>query len=205
MADVKKHSQSDIQRSIDSILSAYLAQLREIKQIEIAWLDKYTLIALPAAGFLITNGPNKYSIPPGIIWIILLFYLLLTMWVQDILRKERYSYYSVLRVVIRAQKHLGLFGTLLPKSWANYASPKGVGPDIDKDGTQPFSSFLNRILYILFIFCTIIGAAIYQDNSSINALALILLDILWIIIIFNRDRFNLKKAAVTDVLEFSDT
>jgi len=143
-------------------LAAHLAHLRSIKDTEHKWLELYAILILPAIGYVMTVA-DTCAIFSWPLVVMLLLYLVLTAWLQNLLLRERFSYYAVLRSVIRSQNLLGLFDVnYLSAHFANSAFPPGFGPIPAEDGTQPQSSFRRRLRYVLFLYSALLLAAAFR-------------------------------------------
>jgi hypothetical protein len=186
-------------QGIQITLDGNLAHLRSIKDTEHKWVDLFSIVTLPAIGYLMTvDATNPVWGWP--IAVVVGFYFALTAWLQYVLLRERYSYYSVLRSVVRAQRLLGLFeiGFLSPH-FAGSAIPRGFGPHPEADGTQPYSSFLRRQVYVLILFVSLMATLMFRNTfqpMTVGAVIVIVvgLDVLWLIGVFVRDRHLLTTA-----------
>ena len=214
----KSRGASADDEALITFLGSLMGHLREIKQIEMQWIGVYSILTVPAAGYL---SVNDMSATPGLIWVLsgwALGYLLLTGWIQGALCKERLSYYSVMLTVIRLENHLSFFSKrVLPKAMAFAAFPEGVGPNEEirgKDGTQRHSSFRTRIGYTLFIYFALLAGTVYQVWSvhragsagqpissscaaayTLYALALLGLDFLYLRWAYKNDLCKLTEGA----------
>ena len=186
-------------QGIQITLDANLSHLRSIKDTEHKWVDLHSLITLPAIGYLMTvdRANDVWGWP---LVAVVSAYLLLTGWVQYVLLRERYSYYSVLRTVARAQNFLGLYevGFFSPH-FAGSAFPRGYGPHPEADGTQPYSSFLRRQAYTIILFASLLATAGFRNTflpGTFGVLtgAAFLVDLLWLVMIFQWDRTLLTTA-----------
>lgn len=194
-----KNNELQIREAATTLLNSHLSHLRSIKDMEMAWLDRYSVITFPAIGFLLAQNPSSAQLSPNLLWIIVSIYLAITLWIQDVLRNERRSYYRVLRSVTRTENYLGLFtANLIPESMANAAFPKGLGPNLNRDGTQPFATFLHRLVYTLIVYTSLVASVIYQNGALLPALALIAVDLAWLLIIFWRDKSDLYREALAE-------
>jgi hypothetical protein len=164
-------------------MQTQLSALQSIKAGEMRWVQFYAVLIAPAIGFLIAGDSCKVArIAPYVIPA----YLLVTMWLQYVLMRERHSYYGVLRSVVRAENLLGL-SQLVAKHFANSAFPKGLGPHKEKDGTQRWSSFFARQIYVFLFFFGLAVAGAYQAHSCgvlIWACGAVAVDLVWGAIIF---------------------
>lgn len=175
-------------QGVVTLLQSQLAQLRSIKDMEVKWLDRYSLFTIPVIAALLINDPKERQLPGDLLIIILVLYWVVTVWIREVILKERHSYYRVLRSVVRAEHYLGLVGTFIPNVMADAGFPKGLGPIIGHDGTQAFSSFLHKQIYFLIIYASIAAASMYQSANWLLAITLLLLDLVWLIGVFYRDR-----------------
>lgn len=169
----------DIPRdALVAMMQAQLETLQSIKAAEMRWVQFYTVLIAPAIGFLMAGDSCEVArIAPYIIPA----YLLVTMWLQYILMRERHSYYGVLRSVVRAENLLGL-SQLVAKHFANSAFPKGLGPHKEKDGTQRWSSFFARQIYVFLFFFGLAVAGAYQAHGCrvlIWACGAVAVDLAW--------------------------
>ena len=100
----------------------------------------------------------------------------------------------------RAQNLLGLFEIgFLSQHFAGSAFPKGFGPHPEVDGTQPYSSFLRRQLYITILFLSLMATGFFRNSFHPIAFGLfiaiaIVIDVLGLLGIFARDRRLLRTA-----------
>lgn len=191
-----------IEQVMIALLGVQLGTLRSIKDMELAWLERYSVLILPAIGFLVVRDP-KEALPAGLLVGITLGYLLLTIWMQDLLRKERRSYYRVLRSVIRAENFLGLYKiAFFADVQADAAFPKGLGPNLARDGTQPYSSFLNRQIYTLIAYSAVVASAIYQASVTYQNAAFLavfaFVDLAWLFWVFWKDRIDLYQETLAE-------
>jgi hypothetical protein len=176
-----------------AMMQTQLTTLQSIKAGEMQWIQFYTILTAPAIGFLIAGAPCKVA---PILPYIIPAYLVVTGWFQYVLMKERHSYYGVLRSVVRAENLLGLSGFLAP-NFANSAFPKGLGPDKEKDGTQPCSSFLARQIYVFVFFFGLAGASAYQAHNG-WVLIYVAFDLVWVAIIFCWDQKALRRQTLEE-------
>lgn len=178
-------------------LEANLSHLRYIKDTELKWLQMFAVLTLPAIGYLMGVGDTNPMLGWPII-VVVLAYLLLTGWVRYVLLRERISYYSILRSVVRGQNLFGLFDiNYLSPHFAGSAFPKGFGPYPEHNGTQPESSFLRRQLYVLILYFGVLAAAAFRTCSVsfwfvVVAALCFALDLVWLGYIFYRDEIVLK-------------
>jgi hypothetical protein len=200
MTDVTRENNNTwTKQAVVTLLEGHLGHLRSIKELELAWLDRYSVLTLPAIGFLIAHDRSTARLPCSLLWIMVSAYLAITLWIQDVLRKERRSYYRVLRSVIRAENYLGLFDVnFLPAVMAGGAFPKGLGPNPSQDGTQPYASFLQRLIYTFIIYTSIVVSALYQNSALIPSIVLIAVDLVWLIVVFRRDKIDLRREALLE-------
>ncbi len=154
------------EQGVITTLAGSVTHLRDIKQMEMKWLDRYSVLIVPAIAAIIywtaANPTNSSARPSRLILITVgaFIYMGLTMGIQWILCNERNSYYRVFRTVIRAQYHLGLFRNNFMADWmANAAYPKGFGPITDEDGTQPEKTFSYRNFYTFGLYCAYLVVA----------------------------------------------
>ena len=188
---------------VQATLDANLSHLRSIKDTELNWLQLFAVVTLPAIGYLMGVGDDNAMLGWPIVPLILL-YLILTGWIQYVFLRERISYYSVLRSVVRAQNLLGLFDiNLLSPHFAGSAFPKGFGPRPTENGTQPQSSFLRRQIYTVILYSGVLLAAgfrMYPKSSWPLGLCVLafLLDILWLWYIFYYDDVVLKARTAAE-------
>jgi hypothetical protein len=99
---------------------------------------------------------------------------------------------------VRLEDHFQFFrDRFLPASYANSAYPKGWGQKPEKDGTQPFSSFFLRHIYVSFIFMTFVFGASLQNFNKIALIVIIWLDILSFIYSF----YQSKKKMIEEIRE----
>ena len=152
--------------AVIALFESLMAHLREIKQIEMQWLGIYSLLAVPAAGYV---SVNDMSGTRGVFWILAAWvagYFLLTRWAQDALCKERFSYYHTMLIVARLENYLGFIRHgVLPRNMACAAFPEGIGPNDAiraEDNTQRRSSFRIRITYTFIIFLAVLAGCVYQ-------------------------------------------
>jgi hypothetical protein len=179
-----------------AMMQTQLATLQSIKAGEMQWIQFYTILTAPAIGFLIASDPSRVA---PIVPYIIPAYLLVTGWFRYVLMRERRSYYGVLRSVVRSENLLGLSKFLAPH-FAISAFPKGLGPDKEKDGTQRWSSFLARQIYVLLFFQGLAVAGAYQAHSRwALILVCVLADLLWVaIIFFCRDPKALRRDTLAE-------
>jgi hypothetical protein len=195
-------------QALIAMMQTQLATLQSIKAGEMQWLQFYTIVTVPAIGFLMASDPCKIAPMVGLT---LFAYLLITGWFQYVLLKERHSYFGVLRSVVRAQNLLGLYkSNFLSPHFANSAFPKKLGPCKAKDGTHPYSSFLNRQLYVCLFFVGLTLAGFYQARHFWG-LTVLLIDTAWVFVIFIWDRkclyrqtFNEQNLSGSDPKWFTD-
>ena len=132
---------------------------------------------------------------------ILVFYVLATAWFQEILLKERLSYYRVLRSVVRLELFLGLVkaGFLSDRS-VKEAAPRQAEKTFSRvRNTQPWSSFLQRlaycsgILFLIALFC-FFHSFESRDRLQVGVVALlcVMIDVLWVCDVFLRDLKKMK-------------
>lgn len=195
-ASVRDHAVLGVQATLD----ANLSHLRSIKDTELNWLQLFAIVTLPAIGYLMGVGDEN----PVFGWpilLVMLFYLAFTGWVQHTFLRERISYYSVLRSVVRAQNLLGLFDfNYLSPHFAGSAFPKGFGPNPERNGTQPLSSFLRRQVYTLILYTGMPGVVAFRTFSATlwfaavatTCIVCLLLDVVWLRYLFSLDETILK-------------
>lgn len=183
-------------------LEGNLAHLRSIKDTELNWLQMFAILTLPAIGYLMGVGDDNPVLGWPIIPVFVL-YLLLTGWLQYVLLRERISYYSVLRSVVRSQNLLGLFDIdYLSPHFADSPFPREFGPQPEENGTQPQSSFLRRQIYTVMLYVGFLLAAAFRACSAssrllpitavIVAALCLALDLVWLRYIFDWDETMLK-------------
>jgi hypothetical protein len=193
-----------VAHGVQITLDANLAHLRSIKDTEHKWLDLLSIITLPAVGYLMAVEDCN-AVWGWALLVVLGMYLVVTCWMQYVLLRERFSYYAVLRSVVRAQNLLGLFDVgFLSPHLAGSAFPRGFGPYPDREGTRPFSSFLRRQLYTLILFSGLLAAAAFRtpvQPGLFGTLALVCLagDVAWLVYLFRRDRQSLEHATAQEV------
>lgn len=181
-----------------STLDGHLAHLREIKQLEMAWVDRFSVLILPAIAYFAASDPNKNDFSQYQLAWTIFAYFILTVCIQNVLLNERRSYYRVLRSVVRAQNYLGLFRlNFLSKALAGAAFPKGLGPNQDRNGTQPFRTFLYRQSYTFALFLILVLVAIYQNVAMTKYSLLVVFDLLWLVNIYWRDYRDLRSSTVS--------
>jgi hypothetical protein len=179
-------------------LEGKLSHLRSIKDTEVKWLQLFAIITLPAIGYLMGIGDDNPLLGPPIILLFFL-YLALTGWIQYVFLRERISYYSVLRSVLRAQNLLGLMDAkYLSPHFAGSAFPRGFGPSPGENGTQPQSSFLRRQIYTVILYMGVLLAAMFRTYSvsawfSVIAIFALVGDLVWLGFIFYRDDGVLRE------------
>lgn len=195
MAEVENSIEKE---TVQSMIDPLMSTLRSIKDMELQWVEKYTIVTLPVIGYLVISNPSNGLSKPLLSGIIV-GYFFFTLWFQDVLRKERRSYYRVLRTLLRAQNYLGLYKIkFLAEPFADAAFPKGLGVNKGKDGTQPYSSFLHRQIYTVVIFLAIISACIYQNGDVAFSLFLVPLDVAWLFYVFRLSKTELYKEAKSE-------
>ena len=180
------------------VLQSHMQHLRSIKDMELKWLDRYSAIALPIAGFIVLNPRNVLG-AKGIA-LLMAFSFVLTIWIQVVLRKERRSYYRVMRAVVRAQNYLGLLSSgFISSAMANAPFPRGMGPDPNTDGTQPTSSFLHRLSYaFLVLAATVAGAAFQHPDTLAYGVIFLVADLYWLWAIRRKDDRDLRAEAIAE-------
>ena len=182
---------------VQATLDANLSHLRAIKDTELNWLQLFAVVTLPAIGYLMGVGDDNAMLGWPIVALILL-YLLLTGWIQYVFLRERISYYSVLRSVVRARSFFGLFDiNHLSPHFAGSAFPKAFGPRPTENGTQPQSSFLRRQIYTLILYSGVLLAAGFRmyPKSPWPLLLCVLafvFDVAWLAYLFYCDDVVLK-------------
>jgi len=192
-----------VTQGLSVTLEANLAHLRAIKDTELQWLNLFSLITLPAIGYLMSVS-DRNAIWGWPLIVLMASYLIVTAGVQYAQLRERLSYYSVLRAVVRAQNLFGLIRIgYLSEHFANSAFPKGFGPNPELDGTQPQSSFLRRQLYTVLLFAGLLGAAffrtpVYRYLTGVFALAMFIADVLWLACLFRWSRDSLASATAAE-------
>jgi len=190
------------EQALIAVMEASIGVLRSIKDAEFRWLELYTLLAGPAVAFLAVRGKST-DLGDALLIGMLAGYFLATIWVQFVLWKERRSYYAVLRTVVRAQNFLGLFKIeFLSDRFANSAFPKGLGPlrlnCAQRNGTAPFSSFLQRHIYVLFVFVGLGLALVHNGLQSFWWVLGVLCDVFWVIALFLYDHSVLYREALEE-------
>ncbi|MBI3468351.1 MAG: hypothetical protein HY000_35570 [Planctomycetes bacterium] len=187
-----------MESAVHITLQANLAHLRSIKDTEHHWLDLFALVTLPTIGYVMTvEDANPVMGWP--LMVVLIIYLILLAWMQYVLMRERFSYYSVLRSVVRAQNLLGLFDVrFLSPHFAGSAFPKGFGPYPDQNGTQPQSSFLRRLIYTVLLYFGLVLAIWFRSMAISWSFTLVpfgcfVLDLCWLAYIFCHDQQQLAR------------
>jgi hypothetical protein len=180
------------------LFEGHLNHLRSIKEVEIAWLDRFSIITLPSIGYFLTRTSNTLPVDADL-WLVAIVYLFVTMWMQNSLRQERLSYYRVLRSVIRIQNLLGLFKIgILTERMVDAPFPKGLGPHPKNDGTQPFASFMRRQVYTWIIYTSLIVVIVYKNILLWPLIGLIIIDAVFLVFVYIRDQNDLKNEAIKD-------
>jgi len=189
------------------MLDPLMSTLRAIKEVENKWVDRYVVIILALLGFLVYAEKELLSF--GICLGIAIVSFPLTTGIQLTLRKERISYYFILRTLVRAQNYLGLFeDCILPSSMIDSIFPIGIGRDKSKSGTKPLASFLNRMLLLSMMFAiTLLLINYLQRHLFIMAASAVLLIsnitlVLWIY--FEDDKVMRKQILSEQHLEGYD-
>ena len=156
-------------------------------------MERYTVLTAPAVGWLILRDAES-PLPKSLLVWLMLTYWIITLWFQLILKRERRGYYRLMRSIVRVQNLLGFYRAgLLAPHYANSAFPQGFGPAKDIDGTQPFSSFLHRQLYLLVFLLAILAATVYQCPDLLWVAALLaLVDAAYLIALFIADGIQLR-------------
>jgi hypothetical protein len=182
-----------------ALLQGHLQHLRSIKDMELKWLDRFSAITLPLIGALLVTPAEIEVFTTWALIILVIIYTGLALWIQDVLRKERRSYYRVMRTVIRAQNVLGLLKRFLPGVMANAAFPKGMGPIPEEDGTKPFSSFLRRQILVGVLFLGVLLGVVWRSPPFWPIIpGGLVLDALWLVYIFRKDNRDLRNEALRD-------
>jgi hypothetical protein len=162
-------------------------------------MERYTVLTAPAVGWLILRDAES-PLPRSLLVGLMLIYWIITLWFQLILKRERRGYYRLMRSIVRVQNLLGLYQVgLLAPHYANSAFPRRFGPDKNIDGTQPFSSFLHRQLYLLVFLLAILAATVYQCPDLLwMATLLALFDAAYLIALFIADGIQLRADTVSE-------
>jgi len=197
--------------AIKTMLAGGLAHLRDIKQMEMKWIDRYTVLILPAIVAVIywnaSGSGNSTDKTGSLIFIGAFVCMALTMSFQWVLLIERNSYYRVLRMVKRAQHHLGVpdgEDGFMADWMVNSAFPEGYGPERVRkiDGTQRGKTFTIRNIYTCALLCGYLLASGISFRGKehlaccygLSALALAIGDILFLALwIYPQDRHQLRK------------
>lgn len=203
--------------AIVALLESMMAHLREIKQIEMQWLGLYSLLTVPAAGYVSVNDMSNTRWVFGVLIAWVTGYFLFTRWVQDALCKERFSYYGIMLIVVRIENYLGFIRhRVLPLGMACAAFPEGIGPNAvvrAQDNTQRRSSFRIRITYTAILYLAVVAGCIYQIWSVVYsfgsklgascaviftayALCLLILDVWLLCRDFSQDKMLLQARAM---------
>jgi len=154
------------------LLSSALAELRRIKTAESHWVDRYlvitaTVIAASQMSIAVQHW-GVYLLPS---------HLLILMWFESTLLKERLGYYRTARSVVRYQRLLGLIENGLVPEHHAHPYPEGFCPDKKHDGTRRTSSFLGRLtllagLHVVLCMCVLLSTYSYVAGITTSALAL---------------------------------
>jgi len=185
--------QSISAEALTALMSANLEALGQVKSREFQWMERYTVLTAPAVGWFVLRDPES-PLTAMLLVGLMLIYWLIALWFQLILKRERRGYYRLMRSIVRVQNLLGFYqaGVLGPQ-FANSAFPKEFGPVKDVDGTQPFSSFLHRQLYVLVFLLAILFAAVYQrPELAWIAVTLGLADVVYLIAVFIADTAQMR-------------
>jgi hypothetical protein len=179
--------------ALTALMSANVEALGQGKAREFQWMERYTVLTAPAVGWLFVRDAES---PLSVMLLVglMLIYWLIALWFQLILNRERRGYYRLMRSIVRIQNLLGFYQSgLLGPHFANSAFPKGFGPIKDVDGTQPFSSFLHRQLYVLVFLIAILFAAVHQcPELAWIAVTLGLADVAYLIVVFVADTAQMR-------------
>jgi rfaE bifunctional protein nucleotidyltransferase chain/domain len=184
---------------VSTTIQSNLAHLRSIKETELKWLELLAVVSLASVGYILAASNNNPIIGWAMSGPVISFFLFVA-WIQFVLASERLSYYGVMRSVVRGQNLLGLYEMrFLAPRHANSAFPKGMGPDPATNGTQPFSSFLHRQIYSTVLLASIVSAATFRVMKNAPdfwkvAVAVLVLDVLWLVHLFLRDRRMMSNA-----------
>lgn len=182
-----------------ALMASNFEALNAVKNREFQWLERFTILVAPIIGFFAVRGQGSL-LPVSLVGGLLVGYLAITLWFHWILEKERLGYYRLLRSALRCQNMLGFFkvGFLSPH-FANSAFPKGFGANKSLDGTQPFSSFLHRQLYVLIFFVGVAAASVYQRTELAPlSVGLVILDIIWLVLVFVHDGKRLQDETASE-------
>ncbi|MGO8691441.1 MAG: hypothetical protein ACLQLG_17600 [Thermoguttaceae bacterium] len=204
LTDIRDAAQREnATKGVQVTLEAHLAHLRSIKDTEHKWLELYAVLVLPAIGYLMSvDATNPIFNWPLVVMLVM--YLGVSVWLQYVLLRERVSYYAVLRSVIRSQNLLGLFDIrYLSEHFANSAFPKGFGPNTAVNGTQPWSSFLRRLLYVVLLLAALFLAAGFRWWSISRGFVVVpvlcfLFEVAVIFCVFHLDSCGLREATARE-------
>lgn len=160
--------------AIRMLTGSFMSHLRSIKDVELRWLEFYSVLVLPAIGFLVAlrhDDPNNPDLSSLAVGIIVFAYFVLTVWIQLVLQNERRSYYVVLLQVVRAENYLGLFESLgFLGSLRRSPFPEGWGPtDTDGkrvDGTERTKTFTYRNMYTFVLLLGLCLSGWYNNEDA---------------------------------------
>lgn len=200
---------SEEREAVRTLLQNFSAHLRPIKDMEMAWVTRYTVLAMGILWFLVTRDPSpgyhSAQKPLSLLFLFVIAFagLVATGLIQWQLLCERKSYYLVLRVVMRAQNYLGLIQTdehperMLSRALANSVFPEGLGPGAedekgkpprDKDGTQRWASFGVRQVYTFLVYISLLVTMNYYHQFPLwGFVVLVVVDFGWLVVVFGWD------------------
>lgn len=197
--DAIRTGEESTQDAVIAQLQGHMQHLRSIKDMELKWLDRFSAVTLPLAAYLFAVGSNNALLRGSAPVLLLVAVAFFTGWIQNVLRKERRSYFRVMRAVVRAQNYLGMFDiNFVPEIMANSPFPKGLGPNPDVDGTQPYSSFLHRQVYTLIVLIAVALLTVFRRPDLSLCLAIIPLDVLWLYFVYRQDARDLRNEALAE-------
>lgn len=182
------------------LLDNHLQHLRSIKETEEKWLER--MFALYGASIAWMATRPKLLEEIGTIQMAIFFlspFVFAAFFLQHVMAKERLGYYRVMRSVIRAQNLFKLFEHgFLSQDMQSAAFPLGVGPNSQKDGTQPFSSFGYRQLSIHLFFVTFLGTAclVIAPLPLWLTLMIALINVIWLVHLYVMDHVKLYAAVL---------
>ena len=178
----------ELRTTLNTLMQSNMTLMRSIKTDELTWLYHYSVLMGAAITFI--SVTQRDSLPLQIFMGAL---IVLTLFFQFTMLKQRRSYYNVLRTVLRIQNELGLFKSISGKSffsigYINKGFPRKYGPKKEKNGTDPLSSFLWRLIMIMFI--QTFALFVYMKFSTLPDRCFfrwIALDLLFMAFLFWRD------------------
>lgn len=194
--------ESTFESGLTITLDNHLQHLRAIKDTEEKWLERMFAVYGGSIAWMATKPDFLKQLNDS--WMASLFllpFVFAVFFLQHVMAKERLSYYRVMRSVVRAQRILGLLEhKFLSPSMQSGAFPLGLGPNRNKDGTQPFSSFGYRQAAIFAFFAT------FMELAYLNIIPLaswlvwlcLIINLLWVVHLYVEDDVRLYNAVLSE-------